>query len=76
MRLVRAMISTGALLVTACGSEAMYGAASGYQRIASGKILLSVQPSPSVTSDSPRSLANLNGIAVSVASAYTLVAAG
>ncbi len=79
---VHAIADTGAVDVrvattlTPALTALAYGASSGYQSISSGPILLSVQPSPSLTSASPRSLANLSGIAAAVGSAFTFVAAG
>ena len=79
---VHAIADTGAVDVrvattlTPALSAVPYGASSGYQAISSGPIQLSVQPSPSLTSASPRSLASLNGIAAAVGSTFTFVAAG
>ena len=79
---VHAVADTGAVDVrlatklTPALTALAYGASSGYQSISSGPIVVSVQPSPSVTSSSPRSLTNLSGIAAAVGSAFTFVAAG
>ena len=80
--IVHAIADTGAVDVriatrlTPALTALAYGAASGYQSISSGPLQLSVQPAPSVTSNSPRSLTNLNGIAAAVGSTFTFVAAG
>lgn len=79
---VHAIADTGAVDVrlattlTPALTALAYGASSGYQSISSGPILLSVQPSPSSTPTSPRSLTNLSGIAAAVGSTFTFVAAG
>lgn len=76
--IVHAIADTGTLDVrlatklTPALTALPYGTSSGYQSMSSGPIQLSVQPWPSVSSDSPRSLTRVNGIG----SSFTFAATG